>query len=173
MAHYALLDNKNMVVNVIVGKDDESEDLYSEKTGHVAKRTSINTYGGEHIFGGEPFRKNYASIGYFYDPTRDAFIPPPEYKDLTLNEETCRWNNIAMPSEFVNNENILSWLWLIETNTFLVYLREDEFDIIGSYREWDGSNWIDTDKIYSIEDAKRRAQAARYFNDFIRNIITT
>ena len=53
------------------------------KTRNVWKQTSYNTIGGEHTLGGTPFRKNYAGIGFKYDQTRDAFIPPKPYDSWT------------------------------------------------------------------------------------------
>lgn len=92
MAHYAFLDDNNIVTQVIAGNDgDEWEQFYSQKVGQVCKRTSYNTYGGKHKFGGDPFRKNYAGIGYTYDAERDAFIPPKPEGDYALDEETCLW----------------------------------------------------------------------------------
>lgn len=97
MAHYAFLDSNNIVTQVIAGNDgDEWEQFYSQEVDQVCKRTSYNTYGGKHKFGGEPFRKNYAGIGYTYDAERDVFIPPKPEGDYALVEETCLWveNNV-------------------------------------------------------------------------------
>ena len=59
--------------------------------GGLCKRTSYNTYGGIHQNGGTPFRKNYAGVGYTYDPVRDAFYAPQPFESWTLNEDTCLW----------------------------------------------------------------------------------
>ena len=59
--------------------------------GQLCKRTSYNTVGGIHQNGGTPFRKNYAGVGYIYDPVRDAFYTPQPFASWTLNEETCLW----------------------------------------------------------------------------------
>ena len=59
--------------------------------GGLCKRTSYNTIGGVHQNGGTPFRKNYAGVGYTYDPVRDAFYAPQPYESWTLNEESCIW----------------------------------------------------------------------------------
>lgn len=96
MAHYAFLDENNVVTEVIVGKDEGEESIdwevrYAEIRGKPCKRTSYNTQGGVHLLGGTPFRKNYAGIGYTYDPIRDAFIPPRPSADATLDEATCQW----------------------------------------------------------------------------------
>ncbi len=59
--------------------------------GGLCRRTSYNTIGGVHQSGGTPFRKNYAGIGYTYDPVRDAFYAPQPFESWTLNEESCLW----------------------------------------------------------------------------------
>ena len=59
--------------------------------GQLCKRTSYNTIGGVHQNGGTPFRKNYAGVGYTYDPVRDAFYAPQPFESWTLNEDTCLW----------------------------------------------------------------------------------
>lgn len=93
MAHFAELDENNIVLRVIVGVDYpyDGEAIYQRETGQVWKRTSYNTHGGQHRLGGTPFRKNYAGIGYTYDRIRDAFIPPQPYPSWVLNEDTCLW----------------------------------------------------------------------------------
>lgn len=98
MAHYAILDDKNIVVEVFVGKENgeggisDWEEKYSQITNRTCKRTSYNTSGGIHKLNGEPFRKNYAGIGYTYNELRDAFIPPKPFDSWTLNESTCLWD---------------------------------------------------------------------------------
>lgn len=118
MAYYAFLDDNNIVIDVIAGNDEEVdggnwETRYSEIRGLPCKRTSYNTYGGKHLNGGTPFRKNYAGIGYTYDSGRDAFIPPKPYNSWVLDEETCQWvPPIAPPDEdqlWQWDENSLSW----------------------------------------------------------------
>lgn len=112
MAHYAYLDENNIVSQVIVGKD-EGEDGIDWEEYYGAKRTSYNTYGGQHINGGTPFRKNYAGIGYTYDEARDAFIPPKPFDSWTLNEDTCYWEPpIPYPTDggsYDWNEDTHTW----------------------------------------------------------------
>jgi hypothetical protein len=96
MAHYCFLDENNIVTEVIVGKNEgedgtDWEQWYGEFRGQTCKRTSYNTSGGVHSSGGEPFRKNYAGIGYSYDAARDAFIPPKPFDSWLLNEDSCLW----------------------------------------------------------------------------------
>ena len=100
MAHFAKLGVGNKVEKVEVVSNDIAtteqagvnflNNLYN--TRDVWKQTSYNTRAGEHILGGTPFRKNYAGVGYNYDQTRDAFIPPKPFASWTLNEETCVWD---------------------------------------------------------------------------------
>lgn len=109
MAHYAFLDANNVVVEVITGCEDESTDweaFYGDVRGLRCKRTSYNTFGGVHLNGGEPFRKNYAGIGFVYDESRDAFIPERPYPSWVLNETTCQWEApIALP----DTDNVYRW----------------------------------------------------------------
>jgi hypothetical protein len=116
MAHYAFLDENNIVTEVIVGKEEGNfnwEQQYGSFRGQVCKRTSYNTIGGVHKLGGTPFRKNYAGIGYSYDQTRDAFIPPKPFNSWVLNETTCLWESpVAMPQDgnkYTWNEEIKNW----------------------------------------------------------------
>jgi hypothetical protein len=118
MAHYAFLNKHNVVTEVIVGKDETEgeydwEVYYGSKRGMVCKRTSYNTRGGVHADGGTPFRKNYAGIGYTYDESLDAFIPPKPFNSWTLNEETALWEApVAYPEDgnmYTWNEETTSW----------------------------------------------------------------
>jgi hypothetical protein len=119
MAHYAFLDENNIVTEVIVGKDEGEEGVdwevhYGNFRGQTCKRTSYNTYGGVHSNGGTPFRKNYAGIGHTYDAERDAFIPPKPFPSWTLNEDTCRWDApVPYPDDnvvYVWDESTISWV---------------------------------------------------------------
>jgi hypothetical protein len=90
------------------------EQQYALIRGQTCKRTSYNTHNGVHRLNGIPFRKNYAGIGYTYDETRDAFIPPkPNYPSWVLNEDTCRWQApVPYPTDgnkYSWNEEILNW----------------------------------------------------------------
>lgn len=123
MAHYAFLDENNIVTEVIKGRDESDttydwEQWYGNFRGQVCKRTSYNTQGNLHKNGGIPFRKNYAGIGYLYDESRDAFIAPKLYPSWTLNEETCLWEApVAYPTDdkiYVWNEETLSWQEIAE-----------------------------------------------------------
>ena len=93
MTYFALLDDNNIVVTVVRGRqeDDGLEDELSARTGDRYRQTSYNTRNGVHTLGGTPFRKNYAGPGYTYDQQRDAFIPPQPYPSWQLNDDTCLW----------------------------------------------------------------------------------
>ena len=110
MAHYAFLDENNIVLEVIVGLDEnelieglDTETWYSNFRGHVCKRTSYNGN----------IRKNYAGIGFTYDSARDAFIAPKPFDSWLLDEETCRWNSpVPYPTDgFTYKWNEASTAW--------------------------------------------------------------
>ena len=125
MAHYAFLNMSNIVTEVIVGKDETDgptnwEMHYGNFREQVCKRTSYNTKGGVHYTNGVPsddqskaFRKNYAGLGYTYDETRDAFIPPQPFDSWLLNEQSCLWEApVAYPEDgqqYTWNEELGTW----------------------------------------------------------------
>jgi hypothetical protein len=89
MAHYAFLDENNIVTEVIVGIDEteliegqDPEIWYGNFRNQICKRTSYNA----------TIRKNYAGIGFEYDVVLDAFIPPKCHEEAILNNTTARWN---------------------------------------------------------------------------------
>jgi hypothetical protein len=96
MAHYAFLDENNIVTEVIVGIDENElieglhpEIWYGNFRNQICKRTSYNA----------TIRKNYAGVGYTYDETRDAFIAPEPSQHIGFDEETCRWISEVSPIE--------------------------------------------------------------------------
>lgn len=118
MAHYAILDENNVVTQVFVGKDEEEGTDWEAY--YNAVRTSYNTHGGEHLGGGTPFRKNYAGVGFTYDATLDAFIPPQPYTSWSLNQDTCLWDSpVPYPSDggiYEWDEDSQEWLLLNQEN---------------------------------------------------------
>ena len=121
MAHFAKLDENNVVVFVTVGRDEDNglEAELSARTGDVYKQTSYNTHGGVHSLGGTPFRKNYAGLGYIYDADRDAFIPSKPYASWVLNETTCLWDSpVAYPTDVGTPEAPKRYTWNEETRTW-------------------------------------------------------
>ena len=104
MAHYAFLNQNNVVTEVIPGKDENElidgltpEEWYGNFRGQVCKLTSYNGN----------IRKNYAGIGYTYDSIRDAFIPPKPYNSWILNEDTCNWE---APTPYPSGDGIYQWV---------------------------------------------------------------
>jgi len=112
MAHYAFINDQNIVTEVIVGKDETDtamdwEQHYAEfRPGMICRRTSYNTTAGVHKTGDTPYRKNYAGIGYTWDAARDAFIPPKPFDSWILNEDTCIWD---APTPMPVDENRYQW----------------------------------------------------------------
>ena len=119
MAHFAQVDENNVVLRVLVIEQDVID------TGHFGDpaswiQTSYNTRGGVHYGpdnqpdGGVALRKNYAGIGYIYDPVRDAFYAPQPYPSWTLDEDTCWWQPpVPFPTDGKNyawDEATISWV---------------------------------------------------------------
>ena len=110
MAHFARLDSTNNVIDVHVlnnevitdadGNEQEQVgiDFLTQHNGGVGwyKQTSYNGN----------FRKNYAGVGYTYDPTRDAFIAPQPFPSWTLNEDTCQWE---APVAYPDDDKFYTW----------------------------------------------------------------
>lgn len=110
MSHFAHITG-GVVDNVIV---IDAETLASGRWGDPASwvQTSYNTHGGVHPEG-RPLRKNFAGIGFFYDPIKDAFVAPTPYLSWILDSETCLWcPPTPMPDggSYSWNEQSLSWV---------------------------------------------------------------
>lgn len=118
MAHYAFLNDDNIVTEVITGIDETEliegkipEVWYGEFRGQKCLRTSYN----------KNIRKNFAGIGYKYDEENDAFIPPKPYNSWILNETTYQWDPpIPFPEPdgitYGWNEDTLSWIEVFNPN---------------------------------------------------------
>jgi hypothetical protein len=113
MAHFAELNENNVVLRVIVVNNNElfdGEEFESEQNGidfcvaHFGGRWVQTSYNGN-------FRKNYAGEGYLYDPVRDAFIAPQPSSEYQLNEETLRWEEIDPMTPF-------NWYWRMGASEF-------------------------------------------------------
>ena len=111
MAHYAKVEN-TLVIQVIVAEAEFFDNFVDSSPGEWIQ-TSYNTHGGVHSNGETPLRKNYAGLGFTYDATRDAFIPPKTYPSWTLNEDTCLWESpTPMPDDdqkYTWNEETTTW----------------------------------------------------------------
>ena len=112
MSHFAKVVN-GIVTQVIVAESEFFQTFVDSSPGEWIQ-TSYNTYGGQHKNGGTPLRKNYAGIGYIYDSTRDAFIPPQPYPSWTMSEDTCLWSApTPMPTDgktYKWDEATLAWV---------------------------------------------------------------
>ena len=120
MGHFAKVSN-GIVTRVIVAEADFFNNFVDDSPGQWIQ-TSYNTRGGVHYQPNtnEPsedqskaLRKNYAGIGYTYDATRDAFIPPQPFNSWTLNEDTCLWDSpVPYPADgklYKWNEELVNW----------------------------------------------------------------
>ena len=118
MAHYAFLDENNIVTEVIVGKNEGEDGVdwevwYGDFRGQVCKRTSYNTIGNIHRTGGTPYRGNYAGIGYIYRADIDAFVPPQPFPSWILDANVVWQAPVDMPDDnqiYNWNEATTSWI---------------------------------------------------------------
>jgi hypothetical protein len=97
MAHFAKLDQNDIVTEVIVVNNIEMLSADGSESETMGVAFLIRWSGGyskwkQTSYNGK-IRKNYAGIGYKYDSTRDAFIPPQPFPSWTLNESTCLWDS--------------------------------------------------------------------------------
>ena len=115
MGHYAKVNN-GIVEQVIVAEPEFFQTFVDSSPGEWIQ-TSYNTRGGQHP-AGRPLRKNYAGIGFTYDRTRDAFIPPKPYASWVLNETTCLWDSpVPYPTDgkrYMWDEATTSWIEMTE-----------------------------------------------------------
>jgi len=118
MAHYAFIDENNIVVKVITGVDENDtanlpsefsswEEFYADQQGLTCKRTSYNTIFNTHINEGTPFRGNYASKGGVYDSENDVFLPEKIYDSWVLDETT--WDYVAPIDKPDTNPDHYKW----------------------------------------------------------------
>ena len=112
MSHFAEINGNNIVQRVIVAEQDfiDSGAMGDPKNWI---QTSYNTSGGVHHSpnfvepdGGVALRKNYAGVGYTYDKTRDAFVPPKPHLSWVLDEDTCQWN---APTPYPDDGKVYDW----------------------------------------------------------------
>jgi len=115
MSHFAKVVD-GIVTQVIVAEPEFFQTFVDSSPGEWIQ-TSYNTHGGQHPEG-RPLRKNYAGIGYSYDRTKDAFIPPKPYPSWVLNDDTCLWGApTPMPTDdkfYEWDETTTSWKELTE-----------------------------------------------------------
>lgn len=115
MAHFAQLNESNVVTQVIVVSNDAIGNLPFPES-NVAGQEFLRPFYGSNwqqtSYNGS-FRKNYAGIGYTFDPVLDAFIPPQPFPSWVLNVQTCQWEApVPMPTDgmYYWDEQTLSWV---------------------------------------------------------------
>ena len=118
-----------------IPKVEKDNTVYWEGYYGGCKRTSYNTRAGVHQLGGTPFRKNYAGVGYIYDPVRDAFYVEQPYASWTLDESTCYWQPPTPKPEGSD------WWWKEDTTEWVdsVYINPDKNQPYSSWT-WDTTN---------------------------------
>ena len=111
MSHFAKVIDGIVTEVLVIEQDVIDTGAFGDPSLWV--QTSYNTHGGQHPEG-RPLRKNYAGIGYTYDLTRDAFIPPSPFPSWLLNEDTCLWDApVPRPDDgksYAWDEDTLSWI---------------------------------------------------------------
>lgn len=108
MAHFAQLDSNNVVTQVIVVGNKDTADA------NGVEKESIGVAFCERLFGGNwkqtsyngTVRKNYAGVGYTYNVSLDAFVPPKPYASWVLNNDTAQWD---APTPMPTDDKKYSW----------------------------------------------------------------
>ena len=115
MAHFAQINDDNLVTQVIVVANQDTADQQGIENEAIGAAFCNSLLGGtwkQTSYNGK-IRKNYAGIGYKYDAELDAFIPPQPYASWLLDETTCQWKApVDMPNDgnrYVWNEETLTW----------------------------------------------------------------
>ena len=127
MAHFAKIDENNLVTQVVVVDNKDTSDAAGVEKEHIGAAHLEKILGGtwkQTSYNGN-LRKNYAGIGYTFDAGRDAFIPPKPFASWLLNETTCLWEApVAMPSDAGTGDppKMYSWdeattNWVLVQNT--------------------------------------------------------
>jgi len=117
MAHFAEIDKKGTVLRVVVTDNNlpnEGKDWLESNLGGTWVQTSYNTKYGVHLLGGEPLRRNFASVGWIYVEKLDAFVPPKPFDSFILNEEKYHWEApVPKPNDgkqYRWDEETISWI---------------------------------------------------------------
>lgn len=116
MAHFAEINESNVVLRVIVVDNKDTSDANGVEKEHIGAAFCERLLGGtwKQTSYNASFRKNYAGIGYTYNSELDGFIPPKEYNSWVLNTETCNWEPpVPLPTDggrYRWDENTVSWV---------------------------------------------------------------
>lgn len=109
MAHFAKLDENNVVTEVVVIENSDILDTNGDESESVGVAFCQSLFGGgtwKQTSFNDSMRKNFAGTGFTYDSVRDAFIPPKEFNSWVLNEQTCQWEP---PQSMPDFESV--WIW--------------------------------------------------------------
>jgi hypothetical protein len=109
MSHFAKIED-GVVTNVLL-----ADQAFIDTQEGTWVQTSYYTFGGIHTDGGTPLRKNYAGIGFTYDSSKDAFIPPKPFNSWVLNETTCQWD---APVDYPDDGK--SYVWVEDTTNWVL-----------------------------------------------------
>jgi hypothetical protein len=116
MAHFAEINQNNMVLRVIVVENKDTSTPDGTEVESIGVALCQRLFGGNWVktsYNGN-VRKNYAGVGFTYDSSRDAFIPPKPFNSWILNENTCQWDApTPMPTDdkkYSWNEATTSWV---------------------------------------------------------------
>jgi|14_taG_2_1085336.scaffolds.fasta_scaffold86278_2 hypothetical protein len=123
MAHYAFINNQNLVIEVITGRDEDDienlpegfenwEDYYITKRPDAVDclRTSYNTDSNIHKLGGTAFRGNYAGLEFSYDEENNIFMPPQPFPSWTKNVASAQWD-CPIPYPDLDNYTAADYIW--------------------------------------------------------------
>jgi hypothetical protein len=115
VAHFAKIDENNVVTQVIVVANSDTSDASGVEKEHIGAAFCEKLFGGtwkQTSYNGN-MRKNYAGIGFTYNADIDAFVPPQPFASWTLNNDTAQWEApVAMPDDgglYSWNEETTSW----------------------------------------------------------------
>lgn len=126
MAHFAKIEN-GIVTQVIVVANEDCVDSEGVEQESIGAAFCQNLFGGDwkQTSYNANFRKNYAGIGYSYDPQRDAFIPPQPFASWVLNEETCRWEApVPVPENTDVQDSFSIYVWDEDTLNWVLTTQE-------------------------------------------------
>lgn len=118
MAHFAEIDQNNVVLRVVVVDNKDTADANGVEKEHIGAAYLERLLGGtwKQTSYNANFRKNYAGIGYSFDSQRDAFIPPKPFNSWVLNETSCHWEApVAMPEDSGTGDPPKMYAWNEET----------------------------------------------------------
>jgi len=118
MAHFAEIDQNNVVLRVVVVDNKDTADASGVEKEHIGAAFLERLLGGtwKQTSYNANQRKNYAGIGYTFDAQRDAFIPPKPFNSWVLNETTCHWDApVAMPGDAGTGDPPKMYTWNEET----------------------------------------------------------